>query len=124
MTTIINCQECGYEFRLGPGTYWGKAGLPAQCPGCWRALISRGTLENTRDFSDSGLGIGGINNAIPTAAEELRQTEAVGRAEERREQAIASGQMKKAACGHYTDHAMTTSRGSSCPDCYDRMSDY
>lgn len=25
-------------------------------------------------------------------------------------------------CGHYTAHPMTTSSGTSCPDCYDRMS--
>lgn len=25
-------------------------------------------------------------------------------------------------CGHYSAHPMTTSSGSSCPDCYDRMS--
>ena len=26
-------------------------------------------------------------------------------------------------CGHYTDSPMSASLGSSCPDCYDRMSD-
>lgn len=31
--------------------------------------------------------------------------------------------MKLADCGHYVLHAMSTSHGSSCPDCYDRMSD-
>ena len=25
-------------------------------------------------------------------------------------------------CGHYTEHPMSASLGSSCPDCYDRMS--
>jgi|GEM_PF-2743256 len=30
--------------------------------------------------------------------------------------------MELADCGHYTTEAMSTSRGSSCPDCYDRMS--
>ena len=27
------------------------------------------------------------------------------------------------ACGHYSAHPMRASRGTSCPDCYDRMSD-
>lgn len=27
-------------------------------------------------------------------------------------------------CGHYSSHPMNTSRGTSCPACYDRMSDY
>lgn len=27
------------------------------------------------------------------------------------------------ACGHETDHPMSTSSGSSCPACYDRMSE-
>lgn len=25
-------------------------------------------------------------------------------------------------CGHYTAHPMNASQGTSCPDCYDRMS--
>lgn len=28
----------------------------------------------------------------------------------------------KCACGHYADHPMYASRGTSCPDCYDDMS--
>lgn len=27
------------------------------------------------------------------------------------------------SCGHTTAHPMMTSRGTACPDCYDRMSD-
>ena len=27
------------------------------------------------------------------------------------------------ACGHYSAHPMNTSSGTSCPDCYDRMSE-
>lgn len=26
-------------------------------------------------------------------------------------------------CGHYSAHAMNSSQGTSCPDCYDRMSE-
>lgn len=31
--------------------------------------------------------------------------------------------MTLASCGHYTIEVMTTSRGTSCPACYDRLSD-
>ena len=31
--------------------------------------------------------------------------------------------MKRADCGHMTAFPMTTANGSSCEDCYDRMSD-
>ena len=30
---------------------------------------------------------------------------------------------KLADCGHFTIEVMSASRGTSCPDCYDRMSD-
>ncbi len=36
---------------------------------------------------------------------------------------IAPPARRKLACGHYSSEKMTTSRGSSCPDCYDRMSE-
>jgi hypothetical protein len=80
--------------------------------------------ENPHDFSSSGLGIGGLG-AQNTAAYEIEMIEARCRYEEKRQLDIDSGRMKKCRCGHWCEPVlvMSTSSGSSCPDCYDRMSE-
>jgi hypothetical protein len=41
----------------------------------------------------------------------------------RRKKAAPVSIGKLCDCGHYSHHPMTTSTGSSCPDCYDDMSE-
>jgi hypothetical protein len=58
----------------------------------------------------------------------LAQAEEIGeiiRQQKERREAILSGRLVKCDCGHFCDRAqrMSTSRGTSCPDCYDRMSE-
>lgn len=36
---------------------------------------------------------------------------------------LQSKPLRMCDCGHTTEYPMSTSNGSSCPDCYDRMSD-
>lgn len=71
-----------------------------------------------QDFSESGLGIGRINDA-DSVDESLAQIEAVKisqRNAPRRE-------LKLCDCGHYSAWPMSTSSGSSCANCYDDMSE-
>ena len=62
----------------------------------------------------------GIGEAGRTA-----ETDIMAEIEAARLQPAPRSEMVKCACGHTCSRilVMSTSRGSSCPDCYDRMED-
>ena len=85
-----------------------------------------------KEIMDSGYGIANFTfDTIPSPEESsrLRQMRSrLGELEAMKKAAlrarVAGNQVKVALadCGHYTIEKMSASHGSSCPDCYDRMS--
>lgn len=77
-------------------------------------------MTNTNDYSESGLGIGGAGRIDPAA--EVSETIArrgVRPVTPPRRDGV------RCDCGHTVPPAqvLNASLGTSCPDCYDRMSD-
>ncbi len=66
-------------------------------------------------------GIGRIGDADP-AMEALAELEAI-EITKRQNAGKPKRAVKMCDCGHYSAWPMSTSSGSSCPDCYDRMSE-
>lgn len=71
-------------------------------------------------------------NRIPSPIETIRlrkmrsrlgELEAIRKAARQARTANRQVRMELADCGHHTTEKMNASHGSSCPDCYDRMSD-
>lgn len=73
---------------------------------------------STYDFSESDLGIGHIADVDPVSEmlAEIAAANINARTASKREYKLCD-------CGHYSAWPMSTSSGSSCPDCYDRMSE-
>jgi len=86
-----------------------------------------------QEIKDSAYGIENFTfDTIPTPVEtarlrqmrvRLQELETMKKAALRARVAGKQVRMELADCGHYTIEKMSTSHGSSCPDCYDRMSD-
>ncbi|MBC8457222.1 MAG: hypothetical protein H8D67_04405 [Deltaproteobacteria bacterium] len=85
-----------------------------------------------QEILDSAYGIENFTfDTIPSPAESKRLRQMRNRLDElkamkrvalRARVAGKQTRMVLADCGHYTIEVMSTSRGSSCPNCYDRMS--
>lgn len=73
---------------------------------------------SSQDFSKSGLGIGRISDAdlVDKAVAQIEAAKISARTTPKREYKLCD-------CGHYSAWPMSTSSGSSCPDCYDDMSE-
>ena len=86
-----------------------------------------------KEIMDSAYGIKNFTfDTIPSPEESSRlrqlrsrlgELEAMKKAALRARVAGKQVKMEVADCGHYTTEKMSTSHGTSCPDCYDRMSD-
>ena len=87
-----------------------------------------------QEIMDSAYGIENFTfDTIPTTVETARLRQMRNRLHEIKTmkkaamRARVAGKQVKAEladCGHYTIEKMSTSWGSSCPDCYDRMSNW
>lgn len=83
------------------------------------AEVLAGDIKPNAEFGESGLGIGRIADVDPAA-----ETIAILAAQSmtRRREPV---ELVRCDCGHSVPQTliMNASRGTSCPDCYDRMSD-
>lgn len=85
------CPHCGKHFRTAQP--WDH------CPSCHRKFNEPAVQhrvytpypDNPCDFSSSGLGIGGINDYQPTAAEEMAQIDAMIAWQEREDKRVHTG---------------------------------
>lgn len=85
------------------------------------------------DILNSAYGIENFTfDTIPTTTEtgrlrqmrnRLAELETIKRTALRAQTTGKKAKVELADCGHYTAQTMSTSHGSACPDCYDRMSD-